>query len=120
MTHEQSIRLSAIHHYRESGSVRKTAAAFGVNYTTVADWVRRYREGGEAALDVPLKPRPVHNLDAAELRALKDVQEKYARRIAALIRLAETGRLNETAAEFQITPQCLMGWRRNYEKRKWP
>ena len=119
-THEQKLRLSAIRHYQVSGSVRKTAEAFGRHFSTIAEWVRMYNQGGEAALAVPLKPRPVYNLDAAELRALKGVPEKYARRIAALLRLAETGNLSQTAADFNISPQCLMGWRRGYKAGEWP
>jgi transposase len=118
---EALTRLRAIEFYQAGHSQRETAAKFNVHFTTIGEWVRMYAEGGAEALKVPLKPRPQHRLDPAELRALiGHVSEKYEPRIAALLDLAESKRLNETAAAHGITPQGLAKWRRDYLAGKWP
>lgn len=113
-------RLAAIELYQAGNSQRETAKKFGVHFTTIGEWLRMYEQGGVAGLKVPLRPRPVHHLDAAELRALSGYADKYAPRIAALIALAETGKLSETAAAHGVTPQGLAKWRRDYLAGKWP
>lgn len=113
-------RLAAIEFYQAGNSQRETAKKFGVHFTTIGEWLRMYEQGGVAGLKVPLRPRPVHHLDAAELRALSGYADKYAPRIAALIALAETGKLSETAAAHGVTPQGLAKWRRDYLAGKWP
>ena len=117
---EALTRLRAIEFYHAGNSQRATAAKFGVHFTTISAWVRMYEAGGVEALKVPLRPRPRHHLDADELRAaLKNAPAKYAPRIAALIDLAESNRLSETAARHGITPQGLAKWRRDYLTGKW-
>lgn len=119
LTPEALTRLRAIEAYQAGASQREVARQFGVHFTTIGEWLKMYADGGESALNVPLKPRPVHVLDADELRGMA-VGEKYAPRIAALIDLAESGRLNETAAAHGVTPQGLAKWRREYLAGKWP
>lgn len=116
---EALTRLRAIEYYQAGNSQRATAEKFGVHATTIGEWVQMYTAGGVEALKVPLKPRPVHVLDADELRGLV-IGEKYAPRIAALLDLAESNKLNETAAAHGITPQGLAKWRRDYLAGKWP
>lgn len=116
---EALTRLRAIEYYQAGNSQRATAEKFGVHATTIGEWVQMYTDGGVEALKVPLKPRPVHVLDADELRGLT-VGEKYAPRIAALLDLATSKKLNETAAAHGITPQGLAKWRRDYLAGKWP
>ena len=121
LTLESLTRIQAIEYYNEGHSQRETARKFSVHFTTIGEWLKIYAEGGEAALNVPMKPRPVHVLDIDELRGMVGtVAEKYAPRIAALIDLAESGRLNETAAAHGMTPQGLAKWRRDYLAGKWP
>lgn len=118
---EALTRLRAIEFYQAGHSQRETAAKFGVHFTTIGEWVKMYAEGGAEALKVPMKPRPRHHLDPAELRALVGkVAEKYEPRIAALLDLVESKKLNETAAAHGITPQGLAKWRRDYLAGKWP
>lgn len=118
---EALTRLRAIEYYQDNHSQRETAEKFGVHQTTIGEWIRLFEEGGAEALKVPLKPRTRHELDAEELRALVgNVAEKYAPRITALIDLATTKKLNETAAAHGITPQGLAKWRREYLAGKWP
>lgn len=120
LTPEQIFRLRAINHYQAGHSMRETAREFGIHQTTVGEWVKLFAEGGEEALKAPLRPRPVHHLDAAKLRALAgSVSPKYERRIAALIDLAESCNLNETAATHGVTPQGLGKWRLDYLDGKW-
>lgn len=118
---EALTRLRAIEHYQAGHSQRETAAKFGVHFTTIGEWVKMYAEGGAEALKVPLKPRPVHILDADELRGMVGhVGEKYAPRIAALLDLSQSKKLNETAAAHGMSPQGLAKWRREYLAGKWP
>lgn len=68
-----------------------------------------------------MKPRPRHELNLGELRALiGKVSEKDAPKIAALLDLATTRKLNETAARHGVTAQGLMKWRRQYTAGKIP
>ncbi len=121
LTPEALTRLRAIEAYQAGASQREVARQFGVHFTTICEWLKMYADGGEAALNVPLKPRPVHVLDLEELRGIVgSVAEKYERRIAALIDLAQSGHLNETAAAHGVTPQGLAKWRREYLAGKWP
>ncbi len=118
---EALTRLRAIEYYQAGHSQRETAEFFGVHQTTVSDWLRMYSDGGAEALKVPFKPRPRHDLNLDELRGLVGhVADKYAPRIAALIDLATTKKLNETAAAHGVTPQGLAKWRRQYLAGKWP
>lgn len=117
---EALTRLRAIEAYQAGASQREVARQFGVHFTTIGEWVRMYQEGGAEALKVPLRPRPVHILDVDELRGLiGHASEKYAQRIAALLDLAISKKLNETAAAHGITPQGLAKWRRDYLAGKW-
>lgn len=118
---EALTRLRAIEAVQSGLSQRETAKNFGVHQTTIGEWIRLFEEGGAEALKVPLKPRPVHVLNVGELRGMVGhVGQKYAPRIAALIDLATSKKLNETAAAHGITPQGLAKWRREYLAGKWP
>lgn len=118
---EALTRLNAIEEYQAGKFQREVAEKYGVHQTTIGEWIRMFEKGGAAALKVPLKPRPKHELDADELRGLiGNVAEKYEPRIEALIKLASSGKLNETAAAYGITPQGLAKWRREYLAGKWP
>lgn len=118
---EALTRLRVIEYVQSGKTQREAAEKFGVHQTTVGEWLRMYEEGGAEALKVPMKPRPVHVLDIDELRGIVGtVAEKYDRRIAALLDLATTGHLNETAAAHGVTPQGLAKWRREFLSGKWP
>lgn len=118
---EALTRLRVIEYVQGGKTQREAAEKFGIHQTTVGEWLRMYETGGAEALKVPIKPRPVHVLDLGELRALVGhVGEKYAPRIAALIDLATSKKLNETAAAHNLTPQGLAKWRREYLAGKWP
>lgn len=118
---EALTRLRVIEYVQGGKTQREAAEKFGVHQTTVGEWLRMYKENGAAALKVPLKPRPRHELNAAELRGIiGNVSEKYAPRIEALLDLATSKKLNETAAAHGITPQGLAKWRREYLAGKWP
>lgn len=118
---EALTRLRAIEYYQSGKTQKETAEKFMVHQTTIGEWIKMYEDGGHEALKVPIKPRPRHKLDADELRGLVGkVAEKYAPRIAALIDLTTSGKLNTTAAAHGITPQGLAKWRREYLVGKWP
>lgn len=120
-TPEALTRLRAIEYYQDNHSQRETAEKFGVHQTTIGEWIRLFEQGGAEALKIPIKPRPHHVLDVDELRGMVgSVSEKYAPRIAALIDLSTSKKLNETAAAHGITPQGLAKWRREYLAGKWP
>ena len=118
---EALTRLRAIEYYQSGKSQRETAEKFGVHQTTIGEWLLMYEQGGPEALKVPMKPRPRHELDADELRGLVGrVSQKYTPRIAGLLDLANSKKLNATAAAHGITPQGLAKWRREYLAGKWP
>lgn len=118
---EALTRLRVIEAYQGGLSQREAAVKFGVHQTTVGEWLRLYEEGGAEALKIPLRSRPRHHLDIGELQAIAgNVEKKYAPRIAALLDLATSKKLNETAAAHGVTPQGLAKWRREYLAGKWP
>lgn len=119
LTPQAKHRLEAIEFYQAGNSQRATAEKYGVHFTTIGEWVRLYRQGGIEALNVPLKPRQAQQLDLVRLKKTKTTL-KYEGRIAALIDLAKTKKLNQTAAKHGITPQGLAKWRRDYLAGKWP
>lgn len=68
-----------------------------------------------------MKPRPRHELGIEQLEKLVgNVSTKYVPRINALIELATSKKLNETAAIHGVTAQGLAKWRREYLAGKWP
>jgi len=119
LTPQAKHRLEAIEFYQAGNSQRATAEKYGVHFTTIGEWVRLYQQGGIEALNAPLKPRQPRLLDLGALKTVKPTL-KYKGRIAALIDLAKTKKLNQTAARHGITPQGLAKWRRDYLAGKWP
>lgn len=112
------VRLRAIEMY-QSGNVtlKDVAAQFGVHITTISEWVRMYETGGVERLNAPMKPRPVHHLDAGRLAAELAADPGNAT-LASLLDLATGKGLNETAEKFGISPQALAKRRRVYLKSK--
>ncbi len=119
---EALTRLRAIEAYQTGKSQREVAEEFGIHQTTVGEWLRMYEEGGAEALKVPLKPRPKHELNEHEIHALlqQGVEEKSVPKLAALLELAQTRKLNHTAQNHDVTPQALMKWRRQFIKGEIP
>lgn len=105
-------RLKAIEMY-QSGvyTLEDLAQFFGVHKTTISAWINMYEEGGIERLKAPMKPRPVHILDA---KLLSEQAKSGDRRLLALLDLANGKGLNETAAAYGVTPQGLAKWRRQY------
>lgn len=120
---EALTRLRAIEMLQSGNSQREVAQEFNVHQTTIGEWVRMYEEGGAEALKVPIKPRPKYLLNVDELKGLIGKvgnKEGAERRLSMLIDLAETGKLNETAAKHGITPQGLAKVRREFIEGKFP
>lgn len=109
-------RLKAIKEVYAGSTQKDVAKKYGVDNTTISDWIKMYEEGGAERLNVPLKPRPKHELSLEQLtEALSSVDEKYRKRIEILLDLVNSGgKLNETAAKHSITPQGLAKIRREY------
>ena len=97
-----------------SGGITRTDVAkqFGVDNSTVADWLRRLEEGGEDALDYPHadRTRKNHLLDPTELRAAwnKTSKRLVRDRIGRLLFLANGGRLSDVRDAYGVTPQAVM------------
>lgn len=119
---EALTRLRAIEAYQEGKTQREVAEEFGIHQTTVGEWVKMYEKGGAEALKVPLKPRQKHELNENEIHALlqQGVDGKSVRKLAALLELAHSKKLNHTAQNHDVTPQALMKWRRQFLKNEIP
>lgn len=106
-------RMEAIAMYQNGkGTLKDIADRFGVHLTTISEWINMYEQGGVQRLKAPLKPRPKHVLDAKALEALAQTSDD--RRIHAILALAQGKGLNETASQYNVTPQGLAKWRRQY------
>lgn len=109
-----------------SGGVtcKDVARVFGVDNSTVADWLRRLEEGGEDALDYPHanRKRKNHLLDAGELRtAWRKTSKRLVRdRISRLLFLANGGSLSEVRDAFGVTPQAVMKDRKMWLEGNFP
>lgn len=114
-------RLRAIEMLQSGKSQKEVAAEFNVHQTTIGEWLKMYEEEGTERLKAPMKPRPRHEMSIEQLEKLVgNISPKYVPRINALIQLAKTKKLNETAAMHGVTPQGLAKWRREYLAGKWP
>lgn len=109
-----------------SGGVTRTDVAkqFGVDNSTVADWLRRLEEGGEDALDYPHadRKRKNHLLDAGDLRAAfhKTSKRLVRGRICRLLFLANGGELKDVRDAFGVTPQAVMKDRKMWLEGNFP
>lgn len=113
-------RLAAIEMLQSGATQREVAEKFGIHQTTVGEWVKIYQQGGPGALTIPLKPRPKHELDPEQIQSdLRTYPQKYHRRLGALLDLATTNKLNQTAEKHGLTPQGLAKQRREYLAGKW-
>ena len=118
---EALTRLRAIELIQLGKSQKEVASIFNVHQTTIGEWLRMYYQDGTERLKVPMKPRPRHELDIEQLEKLVgNVSAKYVTRINALLELAKTKKLNETAAVHGVTAQGLAKWRREFLARRWP
>ena len=111
------LRLRAIEEVYKGATHKDTAKKYGVDNSTIAEWIKMYEEGGADRMNAPLKPRVKHALDLTELRAhaARALSDKDAKRIGILIDLEESGgKLNETAAQHSMTPQGVAKIRREY------
>lgn len=108
------IRLAAIEMYQTGNhSLQEVGNKYGVDKTTIREWMRMYEEGGVERLKTYMKPRPTYHLDEAELLARHEA-EPDNEVIASLLDLARGMGLNDTAAKWGITPQGLAKRRRQY------
>lgn len=97
-------------------TLKEVAKEFNVHYTTITEWCTMYEDGGVERLNAPMKPRPKHKLDAAELESiLETCDPAYDERLRRLVRLANGERLKDVAASAGISVQALMKDRRKYE-----
>ena len=113
MTINKEARVAACLMFLSGGITRTDVAKqFGVDNSTVADWLRRLEEGGEDALDYPHadRTRKNHLLDAVELRAAwhKTTKRLVRDRISRLLFLANGGRLSEVCDALGMTPPAVM------------
>lgn len=108
------IRLRAIEIYQAGGlTLKDVADQFGVHITTVSEWIRMYEEEGIERLNAPMKPRPVHHLDAEKL-AEELAKDPDNDTLQSLLDLANGAGLNDTAQKYGISPQALAKRRRVY------
>lgn len=96
-----------------SGGVtcKDVARVFGVDNSTVADWLRRLEEGGEAALDYAHadRKRKNHLLDAGEIyMAMVHCKNRtWKARLSRLLFLANGSTVAQVSRNFGITKQAV-------------
>jgi transposase len=101
--------------------LKEVAREFGVHYTTITEWCDMYQEGGVERLNAPMKPRPKHKLDAAELESiLENSAPAYHERLRRLVRIANGERLKDVAESDEVSVQAIMKDRRLFEAGKLP
>lgn len=117
---EKDKRLKAVQQYKSGAALADIAKKYGVDISTIRDWIRKYDEGGPAALDFKSKKIERSKIDlvtlANEIVAEKDEARK--RKLEAIFKTLEGYHLAEVANEYQITVQGLLKWRRAYEAGK--
>lgn len=95
-----------------SGGITRTDVAkqFGVDNSTVANWLRRLEEGGEDALDYPHadRKRKNHLINADEIRRHRAAtgNQRLKARLSRLLFLATGGDVKDVKEKFGISKQA--------------
>lgn len=113
MTINKETRVAACLMFLSGGVTRTDVAKqFGVDNSTVADWLRRLEEGGEDALDYPHadRKRKNHLLDPETIyMAMVHCQKRSIKaRLSRLLYLANGSTLAQVSQNFGITKQAVM------------
>lgn len=113
MTINKETRVAACLMFLSGGVTRTDVAKqFGVDNSTVADWLRRLEEGGEDALDYPHadRERKNHLLDPETIyMAMVHCQKRSIKaRLSRLLYLANGSTLAQVSQNFCITKQAVM------------
>ena len=109
-------RLKAIELVQDGLTLREVGQQFGVHYTTISEWMDMYETGGIERLNAPMKPRPKHTLDPAEIQSCINLtSEKYHARLKRLLRLANGEQLKAIALSEGVSVQAIMKDRRLFE-----
>ena len=109
-----------------AGSVTRTdvGKVFGVDNSTIADWLRRYEQGGAAALDYPHadRSRKNHLLKPDEIyMAMAHCQKRaYRARLSRLLYLANGSTLAQVSQAHGITKQAIMKDRKMWLEGNFP
>jgi transposase len=70
---QEYIRKRAVQRFKEGESARELAASFGVNRTTIYDWLEQFEAGGLSALDTHPAPGRERMLSPEQELAVKDM-----------------------------------------------
>jgi transposase len=113
MTINKETRVAACLMFLSGGVTRTDVAKqFGVDNSTVADWLRRLEDEGEDALDYPHadRTRKNHLLKPDEIyMAMKHCQKRSLRaRLSRLLYLANGSTLAQVSVAHGITKQAVM------------
>lgn len=110
-------RLSAVEMVQNGESFKSVAQKVGVHQSTIAEWCKMYEEGGVERLNTYRKPRPKHEMSKEKILSdlgVPDILPSYKRRLLALLDIANGGALMAVAKNYDISPQLLAKWRRQY------
>ena len=112
-------RLQAMQMLQSGKTVTDVAKFFKVDYSTIKNWEKMYKEGGVERLNAPLKPRPKHLLTVAEVKnGIQKADEKYHVRLNRLMRIAKGEQLKIIAESEGVSVQSIMKDRRLFEDGK--
>lgn len=109
-------KMAAIKMLLDGSTQAEVAKGFNVHYTTIGEWLKLYKEKGAEALNIELRPREKHVLDAKEIeKAIEGAtDEKEKRKLQILLELANGTQLKLLALKHGLSAQMIMRYRKNY------
>lgn len=114
-------RLQAVEKVQKGELLKVVAKQFDVHYTTIAEWVKMYNDGGIDRLNTYRKPRPKHDIDIKQLEYVTaNAPEKYHTRLLRILRVEKGESLKKVAESEGVSVQYIMKDRRAYIAGKLP
>lgn len=113
---ESITRMKAIKQLLDGATQAEVAKEFNVHDTTIGEWLKLYNEKGVEALNIELRPREKHVLDAKEIETAITLatDEKEKKTLGILLELANGVQLKSLALKYAISAQMIMKYRKKY------
>jgi len=117
---EKDNRLKAVQQYKSGAALADIAKKYGVDISTVRDWIRKYDEGGPTALDFKGKTIERSKIDTVSLAAdiVTETDKTRIHKLHAIFETLEGNQLKAVAEKYGVSVQGLLKWRRAYEAGK--
>lgn len=117
---EKDKRLKAVLQYKSGSTLSDVAQKYGVDASTIRDWVSKFDAGGAAALDFKAKPIERSKIDPVSLAEdiVTETDQNRIHKLHAIFETMKGEQLKAVAEKYGVSVQGLLKWRRAYEAGK--